>query len=115
FQIPADYQYLTSTFKATVLGHNYVTISTPEHLLSALLGMGITHCDIEIDASEVPILDGSAVVWCDLIRNAGITEIAGERPLWKIDKPLRVENHGALMLALPYPGLRLTVAADFDV
>jgi UDP-3-O-[3-hydroxymyristoyl] N-acetylglucosamine deacetylase len=50
-----------------------------------------------------------------LIEKAGVETFDKTRPIWKIQKPLRVEDHGAMMLALPYPGLRLTVAADFDV
>lgn len=113
--IPATFAHIKSTFHATVLGKDDAIISTPEHLLSALWGMGITHCDIEIDGPEVPILDGSARDWCALIATSGIISLGQTRPLWKLEKPLRVENHGALMLALPYPGFRLTVAADFDV
>ena len=113
--IPAHFRYVKSTFHATVLGRSDATISTPEHLLSALWGMGITHCEIAIDGPEVPILDGSAVNWCELIEKAGIKTLDHARPIWKIQKPLRVEDHGAIMLALPYCGFRLTVAADFDV
>jgi UDP-3-O-[3-hydroxymyristoyl] N-acetylglucosamine deacetylase len=113
--IPAHFRYVKSTFHATVLGRDDATISTPEHLLSALWGMGITHCEIAIDGPEVPILDGSAVNWCELIEKAGIKTLDHARPIWKIQKPLRVEDHGAIMLALPYCGFRLTVAADFDV
>lgn len=114
-RIPADYQHIESTFHATVLGSGGATISTPEHLLAALWGMGITHCEIEIDGPEVPILDGSAAIWCELLHSAGSVTLKGQRPFWKIQQPLRVEDHGAMMLALPYSGLRLTVAADFDL
>jgi UDP-3-O-[3-hydroxymyristoyl] N-acetylglucosamine deacetylase len=113
--IPANFQHIKSTFHATVLGQSDSIISTPEHLLAALWGKGITHCDIEIDGPEVPILDGSAAVWCDLITSAGVLPLEGNRPIWKIEKPLRVEDHGAMVLALPFPRLRLTVAVDFDV
>ena len=107
--IPANFQHIKSTFHATVLGQGDSIISTPEHLLAALWGRGITHCDIEIDGPEVPILDGSAVVWCDLIKSAGVLPLEGNRPIWKIQKPLRVEDHGGMVLALPFPRLRLTV------
>lgn len=113
--IPADFKHIRSTFHATVLGRDDAIISTPEHLLSALWGMGITHCEIEIDGPEVPILDGSAKGWCELIKKTGLVPLENTRPIWKIQKPLRVEDHGAMMLALPYPRLRLTVAADFDL
>jgi UDP-3-O-[3-hydroxymyristoyl] N-acetylglucosamine deacetylase len=113
--IPANFQHIKSTFHATVLESDGVTISTPEHLLSALWGMGITHCNIILDGPEVPILDGSAADWCALIEKAGTQSLEGVRPVWKMKKPLRVENQSAMMLALPYSGFRLTVAADFDV
>jgi len=113
--IPANFKCIKSTFHATVLGHGNATISTPEHLLAALWGTGITHCAIEIDGPEVPILDGSAADWCKLIQEAGIVSLGNTRPVWKIQKPLRVEDHGAVVLALPYSGFRLTVAADFSV
>lgn len=114
--IPASYHAVKSTFHATLLARDAVEVSTPEHLLAALWGMGVTHCEVEIDGPEVPILDGSAAPWCDVIRDAGITPLENTcRPLWHLTGPVRVEHNGGMVLAVPGEGLRLTVAADFEV
>jgi UDP-3-O-[3-hydroxymyristoyl] N-acetylglucosamine deacetylase len=87
-----------------------------EHLLSALAGTGVTDLLVEVDGPELPIGDGSALVWTDAIGRAGLTEIRNEavRPL-VLSEPLIVYGgQGAFVAAYPSDALRLTVATQFD-
>jgi UDP-3-O-[3-hydroxymyristoyl] N-acetylglucosamine deacetylase len=70
--IPARAEFVVSTALATTLGRNNVRVGTVEHLISALSGLGIDNIRLEIDGPEVPIMDGSAAPFADLITEAGI-------------------------------------------
>lgn len=74
FEIPASVEYISHCSYATTLVRNGVLLSTCEHLLSALRGMGVDNCFIELDNIEIPILDGSSEGWVELIERAGIAE-----------------------------------------
>ena len=70
--IPATVQYARAVAGATVLAQEKVSVHTPEHLLAAVFGLGVTDIDIELRGSELPILDGSSLEWCKAIRSAGL-------------------------------------------
>ena len=70
-EFAAHFSHVVDTSRCTVLGSGSVQVSTVEHLLSALLGMGISHCVIEVTGSELPIGDGSATIWTDALQEAG--------------------------------------------
>ena len=78
-----------------------VWISTVEHLLSALYGMGIDNAYIELDNLELPILDGSGMPFVNLIRQAGIQQCRRLRRYLKIVKPISVEANGKQVSILP--------------
>src|SRR5919202_511635 len=74
-RIPASWEYVERVSYATSLMHpRGIFISTTEHLLSVLYGMGIDNAYIELDNLELPILDGSGLPFVDLIRRAGIQQ-----------------------------------------
>jgi len=76
--------YVSATERGTVLEHGEWKISTVEHALSALYAMGITNCLVELDAPEMPILDGSAHLFVDAIRKAGIEEQEAEAKTYTV-------------------------------
>jgi UDP-3-O-[3-hydroxymyristoyl] N-acetylglucosamine deacetylase len=78
-----------------------VFISTTEHVLSVLYGMGIDNAYIELDNLEVPILDGSGAPFVDLIREAGIVTYRRPRRYLRIVKPVSVETNGKTVSILP--------------
>src|SRR5213596_1085678 len=78
FELPANVASVARVAYATTLMSRGVWISTVEHLLSALYGMGIDNAYIELDNFEVPILDGSAAPYTEAITRAGV--IAQDRP-----------------------------------
>lgn len=73
-EIPASYENVCDTKLCTTLQHQGVKVATVEHLLSALAGLGIDNAYIDVNAAEVPIMDGSAAPFVFLIQSAGIRE-----------------------------------------
>ncbi len=113
--VAADWRHVTSTTHATTLQNGAASAMTTEHLLAALWASGITHCRIELDAPEVPILDGSSRSWCAAITEAGTRELPGERPLLELSQPVWIQQGQAHVLGVPAPEFRVSVAVDFDV
>jgi len=112
-EIAATFSSITHTTHATTLAHNGVRLATTEHLLAALWMNGITHCRIEVDGGEIPILDGSAREWQSLIEDAGLQETGGARPITALREPIWVGDGAAGILGLPHPALRVSVAVDY--
>lgn len=114
-ELPARADLAGDLVLATTLVKDGVRLQTIEHLLSALSGLEIDHLRIEVDAEELPILDGSAAPWVEAILQAGIAGLAGRRRFMKIIRPVEVRNGDRWIRALPYDGLRLRYVIDFPV
>src|SRR5689334_4213185 len=71
-EISAHYKNIVSTQLATTLGLGKATISTVEHVMAALQGLGIDNAVLEVNGPEVPIMDGSSRVFCEAIREIGV-------------------------------------------
>ena len=94
--------------RCTSLANEFFKISTVEHLLSALYGLGITNAIIELDGPELPILDGSAKPWVNLIKEAGIAQQDENAQTIEITEPISVVEGDRSIIALPYDGFRVT-------
>lgn len=104
-----------ATDLCTVLGDRAGPhVSTVEHLLAALFGVGIDNLVIEIDSNEVPIFDGSAEAFVDAFEQAGIEHLNVKRRYIRILKPVRIENGASWAEFRPYAGTRFEVEIDFD-
>lgn len=114
-QIPATARHIGSTLHATRLEYNNAAISTPEHLLAALWSYGVTQCTIEVDGPEIPILDGSAKLWCELIEKAGIKALPEKRPKYSLREPLAVHAENGAVIGLPYGSFRVTTDVEYNV
>ena len=112
--VEANWRSVTSTAHATTLENGAARAMTTEHLLASLWAAGITHCRIEMDASEVPILDGSARLWVEAIERAGTRDLGIVRPVYELAAPIWIEDGRASVLGLPTREFRLSVAVDFD-
>ncbi|MGU3495556.1 UDP-3-O-acyl-N-acetylglucosamine deacetylase [Xanthobacteraceae bacterium A53D] len=114
-KISVSRQSVQATDLATVLGDKSgILVSTVEHVLSALSGLGIDNAVLEIDGPEVPILDGSAAPIVAAIDSVGTVTQAARRKFIKVLKPVRVENGAAFGELRPYDaGFRLEVEIDF--
>ncbi len=112
--IPAIFDNVTSTILNTGLSKNGVTVSTIEHLMSAFMGMGIDNCLVEINGSEVPVMDGSAKNFVTLIDSAGTLDQGVPRKVLHILKEISVEEDGKLAKIHPYNGFKINFEIDFD-
>jgi UDP-3-O-[3-hydroxymyristoyl] N-acetylglucosamine deacetylase len=113
-EIAASYKAVKNLTLCTVIGDERgVTVSTVEHLLSALRGLSVDNCYIEIDSREVPIMDGSAAPFVAAIDEAGIRELSAPRKFIKILKPVRVSEGDSLGEILPHSSFHLDVEIDF--
>jgi UDP-3-O-[3-hydroxymyristoyl] N-acetylglucosamine deacetylase len=106
---------VTSTEFATVLGDQQgPLVSTAEHVLAALRGIGVDNATIEIDGPEVPIMDGSSAAFVAAIDQAGIVEQSAPRRFIQVLKPVRVTRGEAFGELRPYGrGFRVEVEIDF--
>jgi UDP-3-O-[3-hydroxymyristoyl] N-acetylglucosamine deacetylase len=93
---------------------NPVKISTIEHLMSAFAGLGIDNAYVDLDATEVPIMDGSAAPFIFLIQSAGIEAQTSPKKLIKIKKPVRFENDYGWAELKPHDGFKVSFEIDFD-
>jgi len=112
--IPARVEHVRDLSLATTLGRDGICLSTVEHLLAALAGLEIEHAIIEVDGTELPILDGSAAPWVQALQEAGTRVIPGPRRLIRMLRPVEIQKDGKWMRISPYPGLRLRYTIDFD-
>ncbi len=89
-------------------------VATIEHLMAALMAVGIDNVAIEIDGSEVPVLDGSAIGFVEAFEQAGIATLAVKRRYIRVIKPIRIDNGNSWAEFRPYDGTRFEVDIDFD-
>lgn len=115
-EMPALWNRVTQTSLQTVLGNPADNgMSTVEHLMAALFGLGIDNALIEIDGPEMPIMDGSSAAFVEAIDQAGIKHLDRGRRYLKIKKPVRVDTGSAWCELLPYDaGMRFEITIDFD-
>ncbi|MDR7455602.1 MAG: UDP-3-O-acyl-N-acetylglucosamine deacetylase, partial [Armatimonadota bacterium] len=97
---------VVATARGVVLGRG-ARVATVEHLLSATRGLGVDNLVVEVDGEELPCGDGSAVVFVDALRTAGLVEQdAARRPI-VLDAPVWVSSGSSIIVALPAPRLRV--------
>ncbi|MFO7727630.1 MAG: UDP-3-O-acyl-N-acetylglucosamine deacetylase [Desulfonatronovibrio sp.] len=105
---------VTSTDLATTIGTNGKRISTVEHLLAALKGLGIDNIYIEVEGTELPIMDGSAASFVFLIHSAGIRKQHQARQIFAFKKPVAFKEDGRWIRVTPYEGMKIRYTIDFD-
>jgi UDP-3-O-[3-hydroxymyristoyl] N-acetylglucosamine deacetylase len=111
--IKADMYNVSDTQLATTIGNNGARVSTVEHLLSAFSGMGLDNAIVEVDAPEIPIMDGSALPFVKMLKNVG-TKVQGKgKKLLVITQPVSVSDGDGEAMFLPAPGFEITYKIDF--
>ena len=108
---------VTDTTLSTSIGEHGVQVATVEHLLSALCGMGIDNLRIDLSGEEVPIMDGSAGPFVEMIQGAGLRELPAPRKFIKITREISVSQGDARATLRPSSGFRAayTFVADHPV
>ncbi|RUO75878.1 UDP-3-O-acyl-N-acetylglucosamine deacetylase [Idiomarina seosinensis] len=114
--IPARADWVRDTQLCTCLiNEQNVRVSTVEHLLAALAGVGVDNCIIEVDSHEIPIMDGSSHPFIYLLQSAGLEQQSAAKKFIRIKSPIRVEEEdGKWAELLPHDGFRIDFAIDFD-
>jgi UDP-3-O-[3-hydroxymyristoyl] N-acetylglucosamine deacetylase len=113
-EIPATLHHLARLDHSTTLSRDGVSIDTVEHLLSALLALGVDDVLVEVDGPEVPVLDGSAAPFVILIHEAGLRPLATPRRYLKVLAPVEVVRGGKSARLLPLDHLRVSYSIGFD-
>jgi UDP-3-O-[3-hydroxymyristoyl] N-acetylglucosamine deacetylase len=113
-EIFAKAENVCDTQLSTTLGENGIKVSTVEHLLSAMAGLGIDNAYVDLSADEVPIMDGSSGPFVFLLQSAGIVEQAKAKRFIRILKPITVEEEDKWAKFEPFEGFKVTFTIDFD-
>jgi len=113
FEIPAIGRNVAKVSYATSLMRQGVLISTTEHLLSALIGMGVDNVIVEIDNLELPILDGSALPYVDAFHRVGIREQRRKREALRVLHPVEVREGDKFIGVYPEQGYRIDYTIEF--
>jgi UDP-3-O-[3-hydroxymyristoyl] N-acetylglucosamine deacetylase len=111
--IKAGASNVVATCYATTLGSGDVTVSTVEHLLAAFYGLGIDNAVVEVQGPEIPILDGSAVPFVEMIDEAGLKTLGRTKRYMVIKKPLKVSEESKFINLLPSRKNEFTI--DFTI
>jgi len=114
--IKADCDLVTDTSRGTTLEENGAKVYTVEHVLAALVGMGIDNCLIEVNGPEMPIIDGSSEPFVEIIEEAGVIEQDAAKAWYSIDTNITHydEKKRVEMTALPATDYKITTLIDFN-
>ena len=112
--IPLKPENVVDTRMATTIGLGDVKVATIEHLMSALAGLGIDNCYVDVDAPEIPIMDGSAASFVFLIQAAGISELKAPKKFARVIKPVEFRDGDAWARLEPYFGFKLKFSIAFN-
>jgi len=113
-EIEARAENVGDTRLSTALVKGDVRVSTVEHLLSAMAGLGIDNAYVELSAPEVPIMDGSAGPFVFLIQSAGITEQNAAKKFIRIKREVTLEEDDKVASLVPFEGFKVAFTIDFD-
>ena len=113
-EIPARHDLVVDTRLSTSIAAGAARVSTIEHVMSALLGMGIDNCRVEVDGPEIPIMDGSAAPFVCLVNEAGAREQRAGKRFLQITAPVEVREGDKLARLEPADGFSVRFTADFE-
>ncbi len=116
-KVPANINHVLGYKKAprrTSIGKDDVEIHTIEHLMAAVYGLGIDNLRVELNGSEVPGVDGSAVEFVALLEKAGIESQEAAKPVFALKEPVFVDgNNGTIIIALPCPEFKISYTLSY--
>jgi UDP-3-O-[3-hydroxymyristoyl] N-acetylglucosamine deacetylase len=112
--IPARPEYVVNTHYATSIAKDGASVKTIEHVMSALAGMGVDNVQVELTGPEVPIMDGSALPFVELIRRAGLRRQLAPKTFLKVRQPITVEVGTRGLTIVPSERLKVIYTMCFD-
>ena len=113
-EVSSSVENVTDLVRSTTICEGHAKVHTVEHVLSALRGCGVDNVVVELDASEPPIMDGSARPYVHLIREAEPVEQESAREFFVLEEPLSVSEGNRSIIALPHDGFRITCTSADD-
>lgn len=113
-EIPADIDFVVDLSRGTTIGKDSVRVYTIEHVMSCFAGLGIDNCRVEIDAQEIPLMDGSALPYVELVQQAGIVEQNAQRSYIDIEEPIMFVKGDIALGVFPLDHFRLTLEIDYN-
>jgi UDP-3-O-[3-hydroxymyristoyl] N-acetylglucosamine deacetylase len=113
-RVPATAEFALESPLATIMGHGGVTVSTVEHILSALVGMGVVNAEIEVRGPEVPIADGSAGTFVAAIQRIGVEQQSAVAKEFAVDSPFELREGDKAVIVLPSDVFRVRFVAEYD-
>lgn len=112
--VKADIDNVIDVSRGTTIAVNGAEVHTVEHVLAAIVGLGIDNIDIEVDANETPVGDGSSIPFMGPLKKAGLVEQDAERHYIKIDKPIYYRHGDVTLSVLPSDDMRVTMTIAYD-
>jgi UDP-3-O-[3-hydroxymyristoyl] N-acetylglucosamine deacetylase len=112
-RFPARADWVVDTQLATTLGTPGFRLSTVEHLISALRGMGVDNCTVEVSGPELPIMDGSAAPFVYLVQQAGLRPQKRMRRRLVIRRPIEVRNGNRWVRVIPSRSFKISMTIDY--
>jgi len=112
-EIPADIDNVVDLSRGTAIGLGDVRMYSVEHVMSCFAGLEIDNCRVEVNAQEIPLMDGSAMPYVNLVQKAGIVEQEAERAYINIDEPLMFVKGDIALGVFPLDYLRVTLEIDY--
>lgn len=110
----SDAYKVVNPIRSTNLGDEFGTISTIEHLMACLHVMEIDNVDITVVGKEIPILDGSALPWLNLLKAAEVKILDVDKNFIRVEQPYELSNGNSHIYAEPYDGLEIRMKIEFD-
>src|SRR5258705_13336891 len=114
--IKADCDLVTDTSRGTTLEVGEAKVSTVEHILAALVGLGVDNCLIEVNGPEIPIIDGSSEPFVEMLEEVGVIEQDAAKAWYSIDTNITHydEKKRGEMVAMPAMEYKVTTLIDFN-
>ncbi|MGM0443093.1 MAG: bifunctional UDP-3-O-[3-hydroxymyristoyl] N-acetylglucosamine deacetylase/3-hydroxyacyl-ACP dehydratase [Fibrobacterota bacterium] len=114
-EIPADIDFIVGNARGTAIGIDNAVVHTIEHLMATLAAFGVSNLRVEVDAEEIPLMDGSAQPFFKLIRELEIEEQDAEQEYIVVDEPMWLFDNGNTALSVfPADQFHVTLMIDFD-
>lgn len=110
---PSPEAVLTTELATTLGTSDKVSVSTVEHLMAALRGLAVDNVAIHVEGGEIPIMDGSASAFVDLLTKAGICQLGAFRHFWGLSRAFVMQDGQKLIRATPYNGFKIDCTIDF--
>lgn len=107
-EVKASIENVSEVVRSTTISDGYTKVEMTEHLLSVLNGMGVDNVLVEVDGNELPVFDGSAKHYLNMILEAEPVSQDKDREFYVLKEPISVSNGNRSLVALPYDGFKIT-------